>query len=254
MHAVFKLRKVLAGALMSAVLVGTAVAGDLHVLSAGAIEPGLNAAAAAFEKQTGHAVNITFNTAPELKKRMATGSTFDVVIAPPTVLGEFAAAGKLAETRANVGRVGVGVAVRKGAPRPDITSLATLKQSMLAADALVFNRASTGLYVEGLLKKMHIDEAVEGRTTRYVDGAAVMLHVIKGRGREIGLGAMTEILLYQGKGLELVGPLPAEVQNYTSYSAAPLASSQQQELAQTFVSFLAGSVAKPLFVAAGITD
>jgi molybdate transport system substrate-binding protein len=249
------LAQVLAGLLIAATACGAA-AHDAHVavLSAGAIEPGLKAAAAAFEKQNGHAVKITFNTAPELKKRMDANPAFDVVIAPPAVIGEFAAAGKLAETRANVGRVGMGVAVRDGAPAPDISSADGLKRSVLAADSLVFNRASTGLYLEGLLKKMDVYTQVEGKTTRYPDGAAVMEHVIKGKGNEIGFGAITEILLYQGKGLKFVGPVPAEVQNYTSYTAAPLASGKHQDLAQQFVSFLAGPVGKPLFVAAGVTD
>lgn len=229
-------------------------AAEIQVLSAGAIEPGLKAAVAAFEKQTGHSVKITFNTAPELKKRMDSNPAFDVVIAPPAVIGEFAAASKLAETRTNVGRVGMGVAVREGAQAPDIANADALKRSVLAADSLVFNRASTGLYLEGLLKKMDVYTQVESKTTRYPDGASVMEHVIKGKGREIGFGAITEILLYRGKGLTFVGPVPAEVQNYTSYTAAPLASGKQQELAQQFVSFLAGPVGKPLFVAAGVTD
>ncbi|MEO7887687.1 MAG: substrate-binding domain-containing protein [Polaromonas sp.] len=241
--------------ILACALGGTATqAAELQVLSAGAIEPGLKAAAAAFEKQTGHTARITFNTAPELKKRMDNHPAFDVVIAPPTVIGEFAAARKLAETRANVGRVGMGVAVREGAHAPDIASADALKQSVLQADSLVFNRASTGLYLEGLLKKMDVYTQVEGKTTRYPDGASVMEHVIKGKGNEIGFGAITEILLYQGKGLKFVGPVPAEVQNYTSYTAAPLASGKQQEVAQQFVSFLAGPVGKPLFVAAGVTD
>ena len=234
-------------------LCGGAQAAELRVLSAGAIEPGLKAAVGAFEKQTGHAVKITFNTAPELRKRMESNPAFDVVIAPPAVIGDFAAAGKLAETRANVGRVGMGVAVREGAPVPDIGSADALKRSVLEAESLVFNRASTGLYLESLLKKMDVYAQVEGKTTRYADGASVMEHVIKGKGREVGFGAMTEILLYQGKGLKLVGPVPAEVQNYTSYTAAPLAGSPQAALAQEFVAFLSGP-GKPLFVAAGVTD
>ena len=104
---------------------------------------------------------------------------------------------------------------------------------------------------------MEVYAQVEGKTTRYADGASVMEHVIKGEGkgsgREIGFGAMTEILLYQGKGLKLVGPVPAEVQNYTAYTAAPLASSAQAAVAQQFVTFLSGP-GKPLFVAAGVTD
>ena len=244
-----------AAKLLACATVSVAVqAAELQVLSAGAIEPGLKAAVAAFEKQTGHAAKITFNTAPELKKRMESNPAFDVVIAPPAVIGEFAAARQLAETRANVGRVGMGVAVREGAPVPDIATADALKRSVLEADSLVFNRASTGLYLEGLLKKMDVYAQVEGKTTRYPDGASVMEHVLKGKGREIGFGAMTEILLYRDKGLKFVGPVPAEVQNYTSYTAAPLASGKQQDVAQQFVSFLSGPVGKPLFVAAGVTD
>jgi molybdate transport system substrate-binding protein len=240
--------------LLAAVAIGSsAQAAELRVLSAGAIEPGLKAAVGAFEKQTGHAVQITFNTAPELRKRMDSNPAFDVVIAPPAVIGDFAAAGKLAETRANVGRVGMGVAVREGAPLPDISNADALKRAVLDAESLVFNRASTGLYLESLLKKMDVYAQVEGKTTRYADGASVMEHVIKGKGREVGFGAITEILLYQGKGLKLVGPVPAEVQNYTAYTAAPLAASPQAALAQQFVTFLSGP-GKPLFVATGVTD
>ncbi len=250
--------RTLAGPALLLACAAPVLAAELTVLSAGAIEPGLKAAAAAFQKETGHGVKITFNTAPELKKRMDGNAAFDVVIAPPAVIGEFAGAGKLAETRANVGRVGMGVAVREGAPVPDMSSADALKRSVLAADSLVFNRASTGLYFEGLLRKMDIYTQVEARTTRYPDGASVMEHVIKaatpGAVREIGFGAITEILLYQGKGLKFVGPVPAEVQNYTSYTAAPLAVGAQQALAQQFVSFLSGPAGKPLFVAAGITD
>jgi molybdate transport system substrate-binding protein len=233
---------------------GLSHAADLAVLSAGAIEPGLRAAATAFEQQSGHKVDITFNTAPELKKRMDGNEPFDVVLAPRASIAEFAAGNKLAETRAIVGSVGMGVAVRDGAPLPDMSTADAMKQAVLSADTLVFNRASTGQYLEGLLKKMDVYTQVEGKTRRYPDGAAVMEHVIKGQGNEIGFGAITEILLYNGKGLRFVGPVPAEVQNYTTYAAAPLVASQKQDAAQQFVSFLAGSVGKPLFVAAGITD
>ena len=92
---------------------GAALADELQVLSAGAIEPGLTAAAAAFEKQSGHVIHITFNTAPELRKRMDSNPAFDVVIALPAVMADFAAVGKLLDTRANVGRVGVGVDYRQ---------------------------------------------------------------------------------------------------------------------------------------------
>src|SRR5256712_12291784 len=109
--------KIATGLLLCA-LAGSAMAAEIRVLSAGAVEPGLRAAAAAFQKQSGHTVNIAFNTAPEIRKRIAGGEAFDVVIAPPAALDEFA--GKVAADRANLGRVGLGGAVRPGAPVPAI--------------------------------------------------------------------------------------------------------------------------------------
>src|SRR5206468_11286590 len=143
---------------------GSAMAAGSGVLSAGAVWRGLRAAAAALQKQSGHTVNIAFNTAPEIRKRIGGGEAFDVVIAPPAALDEFA--GKVTADRVNLGRVGLGVAVRPGAAVPDISSGEALKRSVLQADSIVVNRASPGIYLEDLLKKMGIYEQVEARTTR----------------------------------------------------------------------------------------
>src|SRR6267143_6324806 len=94
---------------------GGAMAAEIRVLSAGAVEPGLRAAAAAFKKQSGHDVRITFNTAPEIRKRIGGGEAFDVVIAPPAALDELAGAVMGTPDRANLGRGGLGVAVGAGA-------------------------------------------------------------------------------------------------------------------------------------------
>jgi molybdate transport system substrate-binding protein len=237
---------------LSALPVQAANAAELNVLSAGAIEPGLKAAAAAYQRDAGAAVRIAFATAPQLRKRIGGGETADVLIAPPALLEEFARDGKLAALRSDLGRVGLGVAVRPGAPVPDISSKAALERSVLEAESLVFNRASTGLYFEGLLKKLGIYDKVEGRTVRYDSGAAVMEHLLKGKGREVGVGPITEILLFRGQGLRLVGPLPAEVQNYTSYAAAPMAASSNAGTAAEFVRYLASPAGKAFFTAAGI--
>jgi molybdate transport system substrate-binding protein len=99
---------------------------------------------------------------------------------------------------------------------------------------------------------MGIYDQIEPRTTRYADGASVMEHVLKGKGREIGFGAITEILLYKEKGLRFVGPIPPEVQNYTSYTAVPMTGSGNLEAARALVKFLGSPAGKKLFVAAGI--
>lgn len=223
----------------------------ITVLSGGAVEPGLNAAAAAFQKETGHPVKITYNTTPQIRKRIGAGDTFDVILAPPAAVKEFSAAGKVEQGGVNVGRVGLGVVVRPGAPVPDISSADAIRRTVLEAESVVFNRASSGLYFEELLKKMGIYAQVEKKAARYATGAEVMEHVLKGKGKEVGFGPITEILQYKDKGTRLVGPLPAEIQNYTAYTAVPMSGGSNRDAAQAFVRFLGGK-GKPLFVAAGI--
>lgn len=238
-------------ALLFALAAGPAAAEEIDVLSAGAVEPGLAAVANAYRWRTGHTVTIRYGTAPMLRKKMADGEVADVLVAPPPVLDE--AAIRLApDVRVEVGRVGVGVAVRDGAPKPRISSTKALDASVRAADSLVFNHASTGIYVEGLLQKLGLWDAVQGKTIRYPDGAAVMEHLIKGKGAEVGFGAITEIMLYRGKGLTFVGPLPAEVQNHTRYAAAALAAAPNPEGARDFIRFLTSAEAKGLLKDHGV--
>lgn len=233
-------------------LAGAAGAAEITVISGGAIEPGLKAAAAAFEKASGHTVKITFNTTPQMRKRVAAGDTFDVVIAPPAAVKEFAAAGKVDAGGVDVGRVGSGVTVRPGAPVPVIKTAEDVKKAVLEAESIVFNTASTGIYFENLLKKWGIFDEVKGKTVRYTTGAEVMKHVLQGKGKEVGFGPITEILLEKEHGIILVGPFPAEIQNYTSYVAVPMTAGTQKDAAQALVKFLGGPVGKPLFVKAGI--
>ena len=107
-------------------------------------------------------------------------------------------------------------------------------------------------YFEGLLKKMGIADQIHGKVTRYDEGAAVFEHVLKGKGSEVGVGQITEIRLFSNKGLRLVGPLPADVQNFTLYAAASMTAGSNTDAARDFVRYLGTPAAKALFVAAGI--
>jgi molybdate transport system substrate-binding protein len=230
-------------------------AATIEVLSAGAVEPGLLPAAEAFRRETGHEAKVRFATAPALRQRLgsAGGERADVVIAPPAVLDEAAKAGRVdGALRVVVGKVGVGVAVRDGAPQPDVRTVEALKRAVLGADSVVYNRASTGLYLETLFARLGLTDQIAAKSTRYPDGASVMEHLVKGSTREIGFGAVTEILLFRDKGLKLVGPLPAEVQNYTTYAASPVAGSANGEGAKAFVQFLGSPAGRAIFVAHGI--
>jgi molybdate transport system substrate-binding protein len=241
------------GALFGLLVGGGALAGELNVLSAGAVEPGLVDAAELFRNKTGHQVHIRFATAPAIRQRMSADETADVVLAPPAVLDDLVKVGKVApQDRVRVGRVGVGVAVRNGAPVPDVSTTDTLKRAVLEAETLVYNQASTGNYVEGLLRRLGLAEELQGRTKRYPDGDAVMHHLLAGRGREVGFGAITEILLYKDKGLRFVGPLPADVQNYTTYAAVLVPAAANSAGGKEFLLFLQGAEAKSAFASRGI--
>jgi molybdate transport system substrate-binding protein len=230
-----------------------AQAAVITVLSAGAIEPGLAGLADTFRRNTGTEVAITFGTAPALRRIVAAGQEGDILIAPPAAIEDFVKTGKVAaEERAVIGRVGVGVAVRSDARVPDIATTEALKRAVLAADSLVYNEASTGIYFARLLERLGIANDVKAKTTRYPDGAAVLDHLLKGKGNEIGVGAITEIIVYTKKGLKLVGPLPSEVQNYTTYTAALMAGAKSPDAAKAFIRFLTSPSSKAAFAATGV--
>jgi molybdate transport system substrate-binding protein len=224
----------------------------INVLSAGAVQPGMVKVIDAFRHETGHEVKVAFATAPAILKRID-GETPDVVIAPPAVLDEFVKAGKSTPAdRVTVGRIGVGLMVRDGAPQPKIATVDEFKQALLRAESVIYNQASTGIYLEKLFERLEIAEHLKTKTVRYPDAAAVLDHIRKGKGGEIGLGATTVILEGENKGLTFVGPLPPEIQNYTSYAAAVLTAGSASEPAREFIRFLTGPVAQKVFVAAGI--
>jgi molybdate transport system substrate-binding protein len=246
--------RVILAAVAAVLLAGApAFAAEIKVFSAGAIEPGLMRAIEAFKRASGDTVKVEFNTALQLAKRLADGDVADVLIAPPAALDQHLRDGKVAvDGRVTVGRVGAGVVMRKDLPSPDIATTAAFKQTVLGADSIVYNTASTGLYLEKLFERLGIADAIKAKTTRYPNGERVMEHLIHGKGNEIGFGAITEIKLFEPKGLKLVGPLPAEVQNYTSYAAALMTGAPSPQTAKAFIAFLGSAEAKQAFAAGGV--
>jgi molybdate transport system substrate-binding protein len=227
-------------------------AGEVDVLSAGAVEPGLVAAAAAFGKESGHAVNIRYASAPQIRQRVGGGETADVVIAPPAVLDDLVKQGRIGEQALVVlGRVGISVVVREGAPVPEVATVDALKRAVLEAESVVFNKASTGLYLEKMFERLGVLTQIVGKSTRPDRGEAVAEHIIAGKGREVGFGATTEMTRHLGKGLRIVAPLPAEMQNYTSYAAVAFPAAVNRAEVQAFLDFLR-TRGKPIMVANGV--
>jgi molybdate transport system substrate-binding protein len=247
------MKKFLAVMFLGVSVTTSVFAAEIKVLSGGAVEPGLHAFADQVKRELGHDLKIQFNTTPQIVKRLAAGDVYDIVIVTPAVITQAAKDGKVvADTRAPVGRVGAGIIVRSAATAPNVGTVEALKQALLAADSVVYNSASSGLYLDTLFEKMGVLAQIKPKTTRYPDGASVMEHVIKGNGNEIGFGAITEIKLYTSKGLQFVGPLPAEAQNYTTYDAALMTGAPAADAAKAVLRLLATPAAKATFTAAGI--
>jgi molybdate transport system substrate-binding protein len=228
------------------------MATKVKVLSAGAVKPGVVPAVAIFQRDTGYDIAIEFATAPAIRRRLTGGQSPDVVIAPSDVLDELPQTSKAFADRVTLGRIGVGVMVRGGAPLPKIASVDEFIQALLDAESIVYNQASTGIYLDKLFDRLGVAARLRSKSTRCVDFAAVLDHVSKSDGKEIGFGATTVIIENAGKGARFVGPLPAEIQNYTHYAAALTAHGSYVNQARALVEYFTTPAANKIFTAAGI--
>jgi molybdate transport system substrate-binding protein len=229
------------------------LADELKVLSAGAMQRGLVTVVAKFKEHSGNQVQIRYATAPELRKILTeNGAAADVILAPNPTLKELA--GKVAaDTQNEIGGVGSAVLIRPDAPSPDISSLAAFKRSVMEADALVYNRASSGVYIESMLKKIGVFDQVQSKIVQVDDGEAVATRVKSGHGKEFGFGGYTDVLHNQDMGgVKLVGPIPEEVQNYTMYSSALVAAAPSPAPARAFLAYLETPEAQAIFAASGV--
>ena len=227
--------------------------GVVRVLSPSAVHSSLEAIVAAYREVGSDDVTLTFETAPALAACLAGGEVADVVIAPPKVMDQLISGGRAKRgERVQLGRVGIGVVVREGAPFPDISSTEALKDSLLAADSIIHTRASSGIYVAQLLDRLGLTPAVGTKTTSYHDAQGAFPRIAAGTGKEIGFGGITEIRRWASRGLKLVGPLPPDIQNYTTYVAALSADPPNPEGARAFLQFLASADAKAICSAHGV--
>ena len=220
------------------------------MLSAGAVQPGLMKIIGAFRLAAGRSVQIDFATAPAITKRIAAGAPIDVVIAPTDLLDALKRSGQVSTQSVPLGRIGVGVMVRAGAPHPSIANIGEFQQSLHIAERIVYNQASTGIYLDSLFQRLGMAATMAAKTLRYADFSAVRDHVSTGQGNEIGFGATTVIIENADKGIAFVGPLPTEIQNYTAYAAA--LTTNAGDGAAAFTDYLASPAAQSILRAVGI--
>jgi len=228
----------------------------LKVLSAGAVKSGVSQVTKEFERTTGTRVTVEFNTAPELRKRIAAGEAVDVVVAPPAAMEEFQKQGKIvAESRGFVGRSRMGVVIHADAPSPDLSDAACFKRALQAASTVVYNKASSGIYSAKLMERLGLDKELGAKIVVVDTGGAVMKTVAEKGPGAVGLAQISEVMVMMDKGcrVKLAAPLPDEVQNVTSYEAAATAASASQDAARKLAGSLASDAAKKIFAATGIS-
>jgi molybdate transport system substrate-binding protein len=148
-----------------------------------------------------------------------------------------------------IARVGIGLAVRANDAAPDISTPDALRQALLRADSLVFNTVASGNHFAIVLDRLGIGAAVKSKVVRTAPGGGTFARVLQGAGHDIGISPIT--LIKARKDLKLVGPLPAELQSYLLYAAAPMTNAQTPDVANEFIGFLASPVAKSHFLASG---
>lgn len=230
-----------------------ASAADLKVLMIGAINPGFSNIAKQYKSDAGHNVTMQVDTAPGLTKRIAAGESADILIAPDNVIDDAVKQGKaIGSTKVPaVAKVGIGLAVPAGTKAPNIATVDALKQALLAADSIVYNQGSSGLYIEKMLEQMGIGEQLKAKTVRFANAGQVVNHVMDAKNNEIGFAPLPEVFSQDPKRLQSAGPLPSSLQNYTSYSAVVMTGGNA-EVAKDFIRYLTAPAAKRTFAAAGV--
>ncbi|HYK80886.1 MAG TPA: substrate-binding domain-containing protein, partial [Micropepsaceae bacterium] len=183
-------------------------------------------------------------------KRLAAGETYDLLIMAGPSIDEHVKDGKVvAGSRVDLAKSTIGVALRPGAPKPDLTNGAGLKKSLLAAKSIILSGGPSGVYLAGLFQKMGIAEQIKAKTTRLAPGASPGEAVARGQG-DIGFTQVSELLAV--KGIVYLGPLPADVQQVTIFSAGIGRNAQQPDAAKALVRFLTSPEAAPTLRETGL--
>jgi molybdate transport system substrate-binding protein len=222
----------------------TAEAAEIKLLASGAIKDAYLELLPQFEKTTGNKVTAEWSGTADIQKRIAAGEAADVVILGSNGTDELIRQGKLVPgSRANFAKAGVGIAVREGAPKPDIGSAEAVKQAVLAAKSVGYSAGASGAYVVGMFQKMGIADEVKAKTATVKPGEPVGAVVARGDA-EIGFQQISELVPV--KGIQYLGPLPSEIQNVTVFSGGVHSAAKEPDAATALVKFLTAPAAVPV--------
>ena len=238
------------GLLLSSIAVADAA--EVKVLTSVALTSALNELAPKFEQATGNKLEISYSLIADIKKRILAGETADVIILSRPVMEELQKLDKFAPgSVANIAGTPVALAVGAGAPKPDISTVDALKQTLLAAKSIVYadpaKGGASGVYFAKVVDRLGIADQLKSKTI-LVPGAQAADLVAKGDA-EIGVGQTSEIVPVAGA--QVLGPLPGEFASTTLFTAGIGADTKAPEAAKSLIQFLTGPVAAPVFSAKG---
>ena len=250
-----RLAVVATGLLLSSIVpntVSVANAAEIKVLASVALTSALDELAPQFEKASGHKLKIGYSLIADIKKRVLDGETADVIILSRPAMEDLLKQGKLVGTITGVAGTPVAVAIRAGAPKPDISTAAALKATLLAAKSIVYadpaKGGASGVYFASVVNRLGIADQIKAKTI-LVPGAESADVVARGEA-EIGVAQASEIVPVNGA--ELLGPLPGEFASVTAFVAGVGASTSSQDAAKALIQFLTGPSAAPAFKARGM--
>lgn len=228
------------GLVLSAItLPATANAAEINFLCAGALKTTMQELLPQFEKSSGNTVIVSYGPSGAFNDRIKKGEAFDVAVVTKAQVAALIKGAKIAEhTDVGIAKVGIGVFVRKGASKPDISSPDAFKRSLLAAKAAAFNDPTTGgpvgIYLTGLLKRLGIADQMKTKTILTTSGIKGVAAALSKGDADIGFSQMIDI----GPGIELVGPLPESIQKYTILWAGIAAATTKREASGALIRFI----------------
>jgi molybdate transport system substrate-binding protein len=234
---------------------GIASAQEIKVMTSGAFTAALTELTPTFEGATGHRLTTVYGgsmgSAPDtIPNRLQRGEAADVVIMASTALDDLIAKGQVvAGSRIDLVRSTIGMAVRAGAPKPDISSVDALRRTLLSAKSIAYSSSASGTYLSTeLFPRLGIADQIAAKSTR-IDAEPVGVVVARGDA-EIGFQQISE--LRPVKGIDIVGPLPADAQRVTIFSAGIAASSTQPPAARRLIAFLTSPAAAAAIARSGL--
>lgn len=232
------------------IAISGATAAELRVLSGNGAKAAVQELCAQFERATGNTIRLHFEVNADLKKKIEAGESFDVAILNPPVIDALIKDGKLvADSRADIGRSGLGVAVRKGAPKPDISTVEAFRHALLAAKSVAYpGKGASGLYFVGLLDRMGIKAAMQEKLRPM---AAEDTVEVVARG-EADMVVVVATRISDVPGVEMAGPIPDQLQTRIGFTAALGSSAKEAPAGRALIRFLAAPEAAATLRAKGV--